>query len=383
MLDEVQLRDSNGAASALRRSPKVVRLWFTQFSLHGSCDILAVMRVTSVCLAFLPAVIAAQTPTGTIVSANMTAGTASVVDVATGELRATYETGEGPHEVAISHDGRWAVVSVYGNRNSIGHSLLVLDLTGDAVPRTIEMGELKRPHGMRFLPGDGKLVVTSEATQRVAIVDFAKGTVDTTVSTGQPGTHMVVIDGDGKRAFTTNIPAKSVSVIDLVGDSLLRTIDAGERIEGVAINPDATEVWTGANDAKVVLVFNPKTGDRVARIEGFGMPYRMSITPDGATAVVSDPGEERVIVVDAKTHKIRKTLDMTTLPGTSGDDAAHPSPQGVILSRDGRFAFVTLKALGKVAVINIGSASVVKLLNVGGGSDGVGYSTVAARARAR
>jgi DNA-binding beta-propeller fold protein YncE len=329
----------------------------------------------------ISATLGAQTPSGTIVSANMTAGTASVVDIATGELRATYETGEGPHEVAISHDGRWAVISVYGNRNSIGHSLLVLDLTGDAAPRSIEMGDLKRPHGMRFLPGDGKLVVTSEATQRVAVVNFLKGTVDTTVSTGQPGTHMIVIDAAGKRAFTTNIPAKNVSVIDLVRDSLVRTIDAGERIEGVAINPDATEVWTGANDAKVVLVFNPATGERIARIEGFGMPYRMSITPDGATAIVSDPGAERVHIVDAKSHRIRKTLDMTAIADLSGEQAEHPSPQGVILSRDGRFAFVTLKAVGKVAVINIASGTVVKILTVGGGSDGVGYSPVAARAR--
>jgi DNA-binding beta-propeller fold protein YncE len=328
----------------------------------------------------IPAMLAAQSPAGTIVSANMTANTASVVDIATGELRATYETGEGPHEVAISNDGRWAVVSVYGNRNSIGHSLLVLDLTGDAAPRSIELGDLKRPHGMRFLPGDAKLVVTSEATQRVAVVDFAKGTVDTTVSTGQATTHMVVIDAAGKRAFTTNIRAKSVSVIDLVRDSLIRTIDAGEQIEGVAINPDATEVWTGANDAKVVLVFDPTTGNRVARIEGFGMPYRMAITPDGSTTVVSDPGAERVILVDARTHRIRQTVDMTRLAGVTGDEAAHPSPQGVILSRDGRLAFVTLKALGKVAVINVATGAVIKLLTVGGGSDGVGFSPVAARA---
>jgi DNA-binding beta-propeller fold protein YncE len=259
--------------------------------------------------------------------------------------------------------------------------LLVLDLTGDVAPRTIELGDLRRPHGMRFLPGDAKLVVTSEATQRVAVVNFLKGTVDATVSTGQSGTHMVVIDAGGKRAFTTNISAKSVSVIDLVRDSLIRTIDVGERIEGIGINPDATEVWTGANDAKVVLVFNPASGERVARIEGFGMPYRMSITPDGTTAVVSDPGAERVIIVDAKTHRIRQSLDMTTLSGVSGDEVAHPSPQGVILSRDGRFAFVTLKALGKVAVINVATGTVVKLLTVGGGSDGVGFSPVAARAR--
>ena len=72
---------------------------------------------------------------------------------------------------------------------------------------------------------------------------------------------------------------------------------------------------------------------------------------------------------------------MTTLAGVTGDAAKTPSPQGVILSSDGRFAVVTLKALGKVAVINIASGTVVKTLTVGGGSDGVGYSPVAARAR--
>ena len=320
----------------------------------------------------------AQSLSGTIVSANMTANTASVVDVASGELRATYETGQGPHEVAISHDGRWAVISVYGDRTSIGHSLLVLDLKGETAPRSIEMGDLRRPHGMRFLPGDQKLVVTSEATQKIAIVNFAKGTVDTTVATNQPATHMVVIDAPGKRAFTTNISAKTVSVLDLTRDTLVRTIDIGQRIEGIAVNPDASEVWLGVNDGKIVLVYNPSSGERVATIEGFGMAYRLSVTPDGKYAVVSDPGAERVMIVDAKGHKIRHTLEMANLPGTTGDGAAHPSPQGVTLSRDGKLAFVTLKALGEVAVIDIAAGRVLKTLKVGGGSDGVGFSQISA-----
>ena len=311
----------------------------------------------------------------------MTAGTASVVDIATGELRATYETGEGPHEVAISHDGRWAVISVYGNRNSIGHSLLVLDLTGDAAPRSIEMGDLKRPHGMRFLPGrrQARRHVRGDAASCRCEFSQRHRRHD---RVHRPAGHAHGGHRRGRQARVDDEHSrKNVSVIDLVRDSLVRTIDAGERIEGVAINPDATEVWTGANDAKVVLVFNPMTGERIARIEGFGMPYRMSITPDGATAIVSDPGAERVHIVDAKSHRIRQTIDMTTPSGMPGDEESHPSPQGVILSRDGRFAFVTLKAVGKVAVINIASGTVVKILTVGGGSDGVGYSPVAARAR--
>jgi len=325
-----------------------------------------------------PLAAAAQSLSGTIVSANMTANTASVVDVATGELRATYETGQGPHEVAISHDGRWAVISVYGDRTSIGHSLLVLDLKGENAPRTIEMGDLRRPHGMRFLPDDQKLVVTSEATQKVAVVNFVKGTVDTTIATNQPATHMVVIDAQGKRAFTTNISAKSVSVLDLVRDTLIRNIDIGQRIEGIAVNPDASEVWLGVNDGKIVLVYNPSNGEKVAQIDGFGMAYRLSVTPDGKYAVVSDPGAERVMIVDAKAHKILHTLEMANLPGTSGDGAANPSPQGVILSRDGKLGFVTLKAIGEVAVIDIAAGKVLKTLKVGGGSDGVGFSQISA-----
>ncbi len=329
-------------------------------------------------IASSPVAAIAQSLSGTIVAANMNAHTASVVDVATGELRATYETGQGPHEVAISHDGRWAVISVYGDRTSIGHSLIVFDLKGENAPRSIEMGDLRRPHGMRFLPGDQKLLVTSEATQKVAVVNFAKGTVDTTIATNQAATHMVVIDAQGKRAFTTNISAKSVSVLDLVRDTLIRNIDVGERIEGIAVNPDASEVWLGANDGKVVLVYNPSNGEKVATIDGFGMAYRMSVTPDGKYAVVSDPGAERVMIVDAKAHKILHTLEMTNLPGKTGDDAAHPSPQGVILSRDGKIGFVTLKALGEVAVIDIAAGKVLKTLKVGGGSDGVGFSPISA-----
>ncbi|HTE44084.1 MAG TPA: YncE family protein [Gemmatimonadaceae bacterium] len=338
-------------------------------------------RSIAAAVALAPATLSAQTLTGTIVSANMTANTASVVDVATGQLRATYPTGDGPHEVAMSNDGRWAVVSIYGNRASVGHSLLVLDLTGGAAPRTIEMGQYLRPHGMRFTPDDKRLIVTSEATQRVVIVNFTRGAIDTTIFTGQPATHMVVLGPGAKRAFTTNISAKNISVLDLERDTIVRTIDAGARIEGIAVNPSATEVWVGANDDKVVLVFNPATGEKVAQIDGFGMPYRMSITPDGATAVISDPGNERVVIADAKTHRVRSTLDMTKAASSAGDNADHPSPQGVTLSRDGRLAFVTLKALGKVAVIDIAAGTIMKTLNVGGGSDGVGYSPVSATQR--
>ena len=60
--------------------------------------------------------------TGTLVASNMNDHTATVIDAASGRVLATVPTGEGPHEVAISHDGKWAVVSNYGVRGNVdGH----------------------------------------------------------------------------------------------------------------------------------------------------------------------------------------------------------------------------------------------------------------------
>ncbi len=308
---------------------------------------------------------------GTIVASNMNAHSVSIVDVATGANIATLQTGEGPHEVAISHDGNRAVVSIYGNRTSIGSSLMVIDLEKpNAAPRIIELGAgNQRPHGMAFLPGDKQLLVTGERAQRVLLVDLASGAIDSSMVTGQATTHMVTLTPDGKHAFTTNIAAMSVSAIDVASRKVRATFPVGARIEGLAVSPNGREVWVGGNESHQVYVLNAETGAVLHTIPGFGMPYRIGITPDGKTAVVSDPGAEKIHLVDVASHTVRSVIAVEAMAGVAA------SPQGVTVSRDGTTAFVTLKAVGRVAAVDIASARIVGMLTVGEGSDGVGYTT--------
>jgi YVTN family beta-propeller protein len=315
-------------------------------------------------LAFGASPLAAQT----LVTANMTAHSASVIDLATGVARGTVETPEGPHEVAISHDGKWAVVSIYGTRGSIGNSLVVIEVATGAEARRIDLGEYRRPHGMAFLPGDQKLLVTSETSQRVLVVDFATGAVDTTMITSQATTHMVALVPDGSRAFTTNIGSGSISVLDVPARRVARTITVGARIEGIAVTPDGREVWVGGNDSKTVYVVNVATGTVAAKLEGFGMPYRLGITPDGGTAVISDPGSEQIHIYDVASRRERAVIAVPPL----ADGGA--SPQGVTIGPDGRTAYVTLKAAGRVALVDLASGTIVRQVTVGGGSDGVGVA---------
>jgi YVTN family beta-propeller protein len=313
--------------------------------------------------------------TGTIVTSNMTTKSASLIDVATGAIVATMPTSTNPHEAAVSNDGRWAVISIYGDQTDVGHSLLVIDVEHGVADRTIELGTLKRPHGVKFLPGDDYLVLTSEVAGRIALVNFAKGTVDTTIETGQAQSHMIAVTPDGKRGFSTNVGAGSVSAFDLAARARTGIFPVGTRVEGIAVTPNGREVWVGGNESKTVYVLDTSSGTVTAKIPGFGMPYRIAITPDGKTAVVTDPGAERIHIVDVARHEVRKTIEV---PMQNGSPV---SPQGVTIVPDGSAALVTLKAAGQVAIVDLAEGKIVKTLTTGGGSDGVAFSPVVTRRR--
>ena len=74
--------------------------------------------------------------TGTLVVLNKSVATATFIDVASGESLATLPTGQGPHELAITRDGRWAVSTDYSG----GNSLTVFDVQNLSVERTIDLG---------------------------------------------------------------------------------------------------------------------------------------------------------------------------------------------------------------------------------------------------
>ena len=89
----------------------------------------------------------AQALTGTLVVVNKKADTVSFIDIASRKLKYTRNTGKGPHELAMSRDGKWAVVTNYVG----GNSLTVFDVAHAKVVRTIDLHDNPRPHGILFL----------------------------------------------------------------------------------------------------------------------------------------------------------------------------------------------------------------------------------------
>ena len=166
------------------------------------------------------------TGTGTLIVLNKDGASASMIDRAGGNEITRINTGMGPHEVAVSPDGKIAVVGNYGQQQP-GHTLTVIDLTSQSIIKTIDLEKYHRPHGIVFLPDGKRVVVTTEVEQKLLVVSIDSGTVEKVIDTNARTSHMVVLSPDAKRAYVSNIGSGSLTVIDLESATLIKTIETG------------------------------------------------------------------------------------------------------------------------------------------------------------
>lgn len=302
---------------------------------------------------------AQSAPAGLLLAANKDAASLSVISLADGATLATVPTGVGPHEVALSHDGRLAVVADYGDRAVVGHTLTVVEVPSGRVQRTIDLAPHRRPHGIVVLPGDSLVAVTSETSSALLIVHLASGTLRRAIPTQQRTSHMVTVTADGRRAWTANIADGSVSELDLTTGTFVRSLVASTMTEGVGVTPDGGQVWVGSNDRNTVTVLDTRTGSALDTLAAPGFPYRVAMAGDGATAVVPAPMGGVLHVFDVATRALQRSIPL------DGE------PVGAAVDATGRYAVVALQKLNAVALVDLRTGREVRRYATGAGPDGI------------
>lgn len=320
--------------------------------------------VTLLALAVVPVKgLPSDTRTGFVLVANQQSGSASLIDLSTDTAK-VIAVGAGPHEAVISPSGRIGVVTIYGISGQPGNQLAVIDIKTAAVTKTISLGEYTRPHGAVFIPNDEtRVLVTSEATQRLLVVNLTTGAVEHAMPTGAAGSHMVAITADGSRAYTSNITDGSYSGFQLgQAPGLIRVTPTSPATEGIAVTPDGKEVWAATNTGHVNVVLAATGVIQTAHnFMGLGQPYRLAMSQDGSFAIICDPKADAVIVADVKTHTV-----LWSLTGIG-------SPRGVNIAPDGKTAFVTLAADETMGVIDLEARKLTRKIKVEKSPDGVWY----------
>lgn len=290
-------------------------------------------------------------------------------DLAAGKPVATIEVGVNGHEVAVSPDGEFAYVPIYGNSGvgkpgTDGRSIDIIDLHAHSVAGHIDLGKPVRPHCAKFGP-DGLLYVTAELANAVFVVDTAGRKVVAEIPTGQTQTHMLVISPDGHRAYTANVESGTVSVLDLQKRSLVTVISVAKSLQRISISPDGRYVFTHDQDNPRIAMISTADNKIMQWINLPSTVYSSAVTPDNRRLVAASPAG-KIFVVDLTPSKL------VSAPLLSSVDVP-PSAGEVLLSADGLHAYLSCPSAGSVQVLDLTSEKLQEPFLLTKGVDGLDW----------
>ncbi|MBI6942865.1 beta-propeller fold lactonase family protein [Pseudomonas putida] len=279
------------------------------------------------------------------------------LDSTNGQELARLPVGTGPHEVVVASNGLLAAVGNYGAQGTANNSLSVIDWPSRTVVRTIDLGKDSRPHGIRFLPDSQRVVVTTEDSERLLIVDLAQGKVLDRIDVGGGKPHMVALSPGADRAYVTHVESGTLSVVDLLHKKKIADIPTGNGSEGIAVTPSGTQVWVSNREGNEVVIVDAKRLEVTDRIRTGLLPIRIAMTPDGKYALVTCAKSAELAVIDVAAKREIKRIGLAkegehyreTLLG------AQALPIGAVVSPDGKRAYVAISGSDQVAVIDTAS----------------------------
>ena len=304
-----------------------------------------------------------QTPNPALLVLNKEEATLAIVDPASKKVIGRVPTGEGPHEIAVSDDGKFAFVSNYGSRNP-GSSISVIDLAAQKELRRLDLGVLRRPHGIYF--ADGKVYFTAEVNKLIGRYDPASNQIDWLLGTGQNSTHMVLVSGDFNTIFTANIGSNSISVIERgSGPSAWNetVVPVGKGPEGLDLSPDGKQLWTAHSQDGGVSIIDLASKKVIATIDAkTKRSNRIKFTRDGSRVLISDLAAGELVVLDVATRKELKRIPLGK------------APEGILIAPDGSRAYVAVSGDNTIAVIDLKLLDVLERFGTGTGPDGLAWA---------
>lgn len=314
-------------------------------------------------------------------------GSVAFLDPHSGVSLAIVRVGIGPHEIAVSADGRRAVIANYGHRQG-GSTLSVVDLDRQRLQRTITLSleqnqggqrvsrTFHRPHGVCFTKDQNQVLVTCESEKSLLLVDLEEGRVVDAIDTGQELSHMVALSHDGRRAFVSNKLSGSISVIDLSRRRTVQVIETGGGAQGMALHPVKQELWVANVETNSISVIDTQSLEEVAEFPCGTYPVRLAFTPDGARVMCVNyqagslsvfDSERRRLVREVKLERVSEEQALERpLPAHRQGFGRTPLPVGLLMSADGSRLWVACSRSDQVVEIDANTYEVLRRIKAPG-----------------
>lgn len=240
------------------------------------------------------------------------------VDVATGKIIKRYPGVENPHGLVATPDGEYLVAG------SIKETPVPGGASADTPNSKLYVIHPGHGHVMAEIPvsgwthheaitPDGKYVISTHPTRGgVSVVDLISNTVYKTIKTG-PAPNYTQVSKDGKRAYVSNSGNGTLSEIDLGTWAVVRTLEAGPSPEHLVFSADEKTLYVANDRAGTVSAVSVKDG-KVATTYKIGQRlHGLDIGDDGKTLFVSSRSDNKLVALDTQTGA-QRVLALTPDP---------------------------------------------------------------------
>lgn len=329
----------------------------------------------------LPSASSAQGQSDFLYVANQAAATISIIDVTSNEVTETIDLQElgfsanaKPHYIVVEPDGSFWYVSLIAENTVVKF---------DRANQMVGQASFEAPGLMVLHPGNGLLYVgrsmaATNPPERIGVIDRGSMSIDE-VDVFYPRPHALALNESGGQVYSASLGVNQVASVDVRTDFVNLTSLSGEQhaIVQFAVSPDGrTMVGTTQLTGKV-LVFDlaaPNRPELVRSVSVGAQPWHPIFTPDGRLVYVGNKMANTVTVLDARRGRVVEVIE--------GEGIAQP--HGAVTSPDGRWVYVSNNntngdyvsasgaVVGTVVVIDLETAEVVKVIEVGAGAAGLG-----------
>jgi PQQ-dependent catabolism-associated beta-propeller protein len=238
------------------------------------------------------------------------------------------------------------------------NAITMLDVRTQAVTGTIPT--CKRPRHLQLTPDRERLLVVCSDSNRADLIDLkTRATVDSVALGDDP--ELLDLSPDGRMIYASNEDDAQLSVIDVASKKVLRTVKTGAEPEGVKVSRDGRIVYVTSEVANMVHVIDTASGKIIKNVTVGNRPRRFMITPDDRELWVSNELAGSVSIIDRADHTVKDEIRFE-VKGFRPNDI---TPVGMVMTGDGRTAWIGLGRANHVAHVDVATRKVKSLVLVG------------------
>ena len=319
------------------------------------------LRRLGLFLSLLSCLAAGAAHANVVVVLNSRDASVSLLDQATFKEIGSIQVGKEPHHLMATPDNKSLIVA-----SAMGNELFFLDpLTGQVQTRVKDIAD---PYQIGFSPDQKWFVANALRLDHVDIYSYngKEFKLAKRLPLGKLPSHMA-FSADSKTVFVTLQGSDQVCAIDLSTQQVKWTMPVGKLPAGIVMTPDDKYLLVGIMGSDYVEVIDWRAQKSVKKIPAGEGTHNFRAMGDKRHIFVSNRVSNTINIIDQQKLENVGTINV---PG---------GPDCMELTDDGKYLWATLRWVKKVAVIDIATKKVVKMIPVGRSPHGVYFANHAPR----